>query len=260
MRFRTFVRIIAFIIVEAISLPVKTVRTSTAKIEMPERYPVNGPRIAEIRDRVYPRFSQGRLGASLDPRRTTGWVHKLEHDDLRTVWKDTAGQVAAILGVPLDDLAQEVGQPIRWLDDDAETVHDAATTSYILPESLGLRRVARYQGHAGPQGVYLGEDLWEAGIFADGEHAAVVVDGSCMEPELHPGDIVLVARQIKPESGDIVAFSIDDSLYFAYFKQRRKRARIENNDGSRPVSGVMLEGVVLERRTTYRRRRVTGTG
>lgn len=222
---------------------------------MADSYPVNGPRVAEIRDRVYPRLSQGRLGASLDPRRTTGWVHKLEHDDLKTVRRGVAEQIAAVLGVSLNEIAREVGQPIRWLDDDAETVHEAATTTYSLPESLGLRRVARYQGHAGPQGIYLGEDLWEAGVFADGEHAAVVVEGTCMEPELHHGDIVLVARQVEPESGDIVAFSIDDALYFAYFRRRRRSALLENNDGSRPVSGVMLEGVVLERRTTYRRHR-----
>lgn len=225
---------------------------------MPESYPVVGPRIAEIRDHVYPRFSQGRLGASLSPRKTTGWVHKLEHDDLKTVWKDVAEQIAEILGVPLRNLADQLGHPINWLDDDAETVHDAATSTYSLPESLGLRRVARYQGHAGPQGVYLGEDLWEAGVFADGDHAAVVVEGTCMEPELHPSDIVLVARQIKPESGDIVAFSIDDSLYFAYFRHRRHTAQLENNDGSRSLSGVVLEGVVLERRTTYRQRRISG--
>ncbi len=220
---------------------------------MPESYPVNGPRVAEIRDRVYPRFSQGRLGAALDPRKTTGWVHKLEHDDLKTVWKDVAEQIAAVLGVPLDDLAKEVGQPIHWLDDDAETVHDTATSTYSMPESLGLRRVARYMGHAGPTGVYLGEDLWEAEVFADGGHAAVVVEGDCMEPELHSGDVVLVAQQVKPESGDIVAFSVDDSLYFAYYRQRRNTARLENNDGTRPISDVVIEGVVLERRTTYRR-------
>lgn len=220
---------------------------------MRESFPVVGPRVAEIRDRVYPRFSQGRLGASLSPRKTTGWVHKLEHDDLKTVWRDVAEQVAAVLGVPLNNLAEPVGHPIMWLDDDAETVHDTATSTYSLPESLGLRRVSRYRGHAGPQGVYIGEDLWEADAFADGEHAAVVVDGSCMEPELHPGDIVLVARQVEPESGDIVAFSIDDSLYFAYFRQRRDSAQLENNDGSRTLSDVVLEGVVLERRTTYKR-------
>ncbi len=225
---------------------------------MPEPFPVKGPRIAEIRDRVYPRFSQGRLGAALDPRKTTGWVHKLEHDDLKTVWKDVAEQIAAVLGVPLSDLAEDVGQPIHWLDDDAETAHATATSTYTLPESLGLRRVARYRGHAGPGGVYLGEDLWEAEAFADGEHAAVVVEGDCMEPELHSGDIVLVARQVKPESGDIVAFSVDDALYFAYFRQRRNSARLENNDGDRPISEVVLEGVVLERRTTYRRRRSAG--
>lgn len=226
---------------------------------MPESYPINGPRIAEIRDRVYPRFSQGRLGASLCPSKTTGWVHKLEHDDLKTVWKDVAAQVAAILGVPLHNLAEDVGHPINWLADDAETVHDTTTSTYSLPESLGLRRVARYQGHAGPQGVYLGDDLWEADVFADGEHAAVVVEGTCMEPELHPGDIVLVARQVMPESGDIVAYSIDDSLFFAYYRQRRQTAQLENNDGSRPISDAVLEGVVLERRTTYRQRRVSGT-
>lgn len=224
---------------------------------MPERYPVSGPRVAEIRDRVYPRLSQGRLGASLDPRRTTGWVHKLEHDDLKTVWKDVAEQIAAVLGVPLNDLARPVGQPIHWLDDDAETVHDAATSTYSLPESLGLRRVARYRGHAGPHGTYLGEDLWDADSFADGEHASVVVDGSCMEPELHPGDIVLVARQIEPDSGDIVAFSVDDALYFAYFKRKRQKVYLENNDGARALDDVVVEGVVLERRTSYRRRRVS---
>ena len=56
----------------------------------------------------------------------------------------------------------------------------------------------------------------------------------------------------------IVAFSVDDALYFAYYRQRRNSARLENNDGDRPISEVVLEGVVLERRTTYRRRRSTG--
>ena len=222
---------------------------------MPATYPANGERIAEIRNRVYPRMSQGRLGAALDPRRTTGWVHKLEHDDLKTVWKDVAEQLAAILGVPLSDLSAQVGESIHWLDDDAETVHARATSSYSLPESLGLRRVARYRGHAGPHGMYLGEDLWDAESFADGEHAAVVVEGTCMEPELHEGDIVLVARQVEPDSGDIVAFSVEDALYFAYFRRKRQNALLENNDGNRPLKGVVLEGVVMERRTTYRRRR-----
>lgn len=226
---------------------------------MRERFPARGPRIAEIRNRVYPRFSQGRLGAALNPRKTTGWVHKLEHDDLKTVWKDVAEQIAAVLGVPLHSLSEEVGIPINWLADDAETVHETATSAYTLPESFGLRKVARYQGHAGPQGVYLGDDLWEADVFADGEHAAVVVEGTCMEPELHPGDIVLVARQIKPESGDIIAFSIDDSLYFAYYRQRRQTAQLENNDGNRSLADVVVEGVVLERRTTYRQRRASAT-
>ncbi len=226
---------------------------------MPESYPVNGQRVAEIRDRIYPRLSQGRLGASLDPRRTTPWVHKLEHDDLKTVWKDVAEQIAAILGVPLGEISRKVGQPIRWLDDDGETVHDAATSTYSLPESLGLRKVSRYRGHAGPHGTYLGEDLWDAESFADGEHAAVVVEGDCMEPELHPGDVVLVARQITPESGDIVAFSLDDSLFFAYFRNRRESTRLENNDGDRSIADVVMEGVVLERRTSYRSRRVSAS-
>ena len=227
---------------------------------MPATYPANGERIAEIRNRVYPRLSQGRLGAALDPRRTTGWVHKLEHDDLKTVWKDVAEQLAAILGVPLSDLAAQAGEPIHWLADDAETVHARVTSSYSLPESLGLRRVARYRGHAGPHGTYLGEDLWDAESFADGDHAAVIVDGTCMEPELHQGDVVLVARQVEPESGDIIAFSVDDSLYFAYFKRRGQTAQLENNDGSRSLENVVLEGVVMERRTIYRPRRAGGIG
>ena len=224
---------------------------------MPQRYPVIGARIAEIRSRVYPRMSQGKLGASLEERRTTGWVHKLEHDDLKTVWREVAEQIAAILGVPLQDLALPPGQPIHWLDDDAETVHESVTSSYSLPESLGLRRVARYRGHAGPEGTYLGDGLWDADSFADGEHAAVVVEGTCMEPELHPGDVVLVARQVMPESGDIVAFSIDDSLFFAYYRNRNGSQRLENNDGDHEIESVVVEGVVLERRTSYRHRRMT---
>jgi hypothetical protein len=232
---------------------------------MPEAYPVNGQRVAEIRDRVYPRLSQGRLGASLNPRRTTGWVHKLEHDDLKTVWKDIAEQVAAILGVPLGELAKEPGEPVRWLDDDLETAHAvagrrAADAGYTLPESLGLRRVARYRGHAGPGGTHLGDDLWDADSFADGEHVSVLVDGACMEPELHEGDVVLVAKEIAPEPGDIVAFTEDDGLFFAFYRQRNGGATLANNDGERGLEGVTLEGVVMERRTSYRSRRRRGNG
>ena len=81
-----------------------------------------------------------------------------------------------------------------------------------------------------------------------------------MEPELHEGDIVLVARQVEPDSGDIVAFSVEDALYFAYFRRKRQGELLENNDGCRPLKGVVLEGVVMERRTTYRRRRGAGIG
>lgn len=231
---------------------------------MPESFPVNGPRVAEIRDRVYPRLSQGRLGASLKPRRTTGWVHKLEHDDLKTVWKDIAEQVAVLLGVPLEDLAKEPGEPINWLDEDAETVHENAgpgeTSSYTLPESLGLRRVARYRGHAGPGGTRLGDDLWDAESFADGEHVSVVVEGGCMEPELHDGDVVLVAKEIAPEPGDIVVFTEDDRLFFAFYRQHGTDVVLANSNGERGLHGVMLEGVVMERKTSYRARRRRGNG
>ena len=232
---------------------------------MPETYPVNGQRVAEIRDRIYPRLSQGRLGASLDPRRTTGWVHKLEHDDLKTVWKDVAEQVAALLGVPLEELAKEPGEPVRWLEDDAETAHVAmgrrqAEGGYMLPESLGLRRVARYRGHAGPGGTRLGDDLWDVESFADGEHVSVLVEGGCMEPELHDGDVVLVAKEIAPEPGDIVAFTEDEGLFFAFYRQRNGSASLSNNDGERSLEGLTLEGVVMERRTSYRDRRRRGSG
>lgn len=226
---------------------------------MPETFPLNGQRVAEIRDRVYPRLSQGKLGASLEPRRTTGWVHKLEHNDLKTIWKDIAEQVARILGVPLSDLSSEPGEPIHWTDEDAETVHASANqTIYTLPESLGLRRVTRYRGHAGAQGTPLGDDLWDADSFESGEHVSVEVEGTCMEPELHDGDVALVAKEIEPEPGDIVAFSDGDALFFARYRRRGRGASIYNNDGERSLRDITLEGVVLESKRNFRNRRRRG--
>jgi phage repressor protein C with HTH and peptisase S24 domain len=204
-------------------------------------------------------MSQGRLGASLEPRRTTGWVHKLEHNDLKTVWKDTAEQVARILGVPLTELAKRVSEPVRWTDDDAETVHAGASpAAYTLPESLGARRVSRYRGHAGPQGTPLGDDVWDADIFENGEHVSVKVEGDCMEPELHDGDVALVAKEIEPEPGDIVAFSDGDALFFARYRRRGRGASIYNNDGERSLRDVTLEGVVLESKRNFRNQRRRG--
>jgi len=86
---------------------------------------------------------------------------------------------------------------------------------------------------------------------------AVEIAGTCMDPDLSPGDIVIFDQWARtPQDREMVVVTIDDQSQVRWVRYAGRELSLVDNTGSRmSIDGAILEGVVVEIRRQRPRRR-----
>jgi transcriptional regulator with XRE-family HTH domain len=135
-----------------------------------------------------------------------------------------------------------------------------------LPRALGLRpffpvvlRVVG-QSHAGRRGPVEGFVFVDPDEVAGRQVLAVRVEGACLEPYVHPGDVVILDKRKEPEEGDAVVVRFGDRVVIAICAAEGGRPTLRTAEGTVPEAardgdaGERI-GVVLYVQSRWRRLR-----
>ena len=107
-----------------------------------------------------------------------------------------------------------------------------------MPGLVRRVRVQESWAHAG-DGAEGGEWVYVPPEVAGGNIQAFRVRGRCMEPEVHPGDIILADMDASPQDGDMVAVNWDGTVVVRWFDAERRQLIAE--DGSAPIPADKAE-------------------
>jgi phage repressor protein C with HTH and peptisase S24 domain len=151
---------------------------------------------------------------------------------------DVVRNLAGALGVPQEHL-----EALLYDRDPARPI----TPEPVLPFAVGVVAQAN-AGRAG--GGYVEDFVYLPPSEARGRFLQVVrVTGDCMEPELSPGDHVLIDRRAVPQDGQIVVFTLDGGdVLIKRFHRGNGYLLLWSNGGDHlrlAPESVQIEGVVL---------------
>jgi len=145
----------------------------------------------------------------------------------------------------LYDIAQALGQNIHdFLQDTPATLREI---------SLRAVPVTTQAGSAGPGAPSEEYAYLPAAVAPKADLFGLEVVGSCLVPQVNPGDILVVDRNLTPRDGDLVVAVVDDSCVVKRFRQSDGRSWLESNDEKIALESATIQGVVISKSQSTRR-------
>lgn len=185
-----------------------------------------------------------------EPTYISRWVNNHERPSY-----ESARQIADLLGIPIVEILSRAGMPIHAEDAAMRPTPDLPTPSlFSIVDQLDEVRVIRLDqlvsagpGDAIPQGVEYRARI--PGRKRRSPLYAVIATGTCMEPEIRPGDEVLFDAERPAEPGHTVVAVIDneDAVVKRLVEDRGVRYLLSEDGNHRiPVDArVRIVGVVV---------------
>ena len=113
------------------------------------------------------------------------------------------------------------------------------------PESVPL--YSDFRIHAGQVSEEPVDYIYRARTGAPGRNLeAFIVHGTCMEPEIKDGNIVVVDRDLPGEPGDVVLCLINDELHIGKLRREDNGLWLRNKDKNHNLTSCQMSAVVIE--------------
>lgn len=190
-------------------------------------------------------LNQSQLAAYLEvhPSSVNAWVKGTSEPSpsscakLADLFHEPLAKVYALAGHPSPDYVPSAREPVMLRDQVTEfVVH--------LPNDVPI-----YEAFAGAGAGQVVDVTWFPPDTRGRRLAGLYVRGRSMEPDLFPGDIVIVDEDREPKPGDIVVATIGDETYVKRYERRSGFPVLVGNDGSSlNAREATIHGVAVERR------------
>jgi len=161
------------------------------------------------------------------------YIYRLERGLIENPRRDTLQKMAQGLGV---SLAQLIGEPAP------------VDTWQLVEQSLKAYIPVYAEVSAGMEGVEPIDYVACTRARAAPETLrAYRISGLCLEPEIRPGDTVVVDTGLSPASGDLVVVIWEGRASIKRYTEDAHGGRwLEDNEGRYQPDGARIHGVVME--------------
>lgn len=161
------------------------------------------------------------------------YIYRIERGLIENPRRDTLQKLALGLGIPVARLIGESSPVDTW---------------QLVEQSLKAYIPVYAEVGAGIEGVgpidYVAVTRSRA---APETLRAYRISGLCLEPEIRPGDTVIVDTALSPASGDLVVVIVEGRASIKRYKEDGNGGRwLEDNEGQYQPDGARIHGVVLE--------------
>ena len=152
-------------------------------------------------------------------------------------------RAASYLGVKPEELMRDPEPPAPPM---AVREAPASYLQEIRPE-LPLAIPVIAEGSAGDDDGIVDYAYWARSKVAGRTIKAVRVTGDCLQPGIHPGNILFVDVDLAPQNGDIVLCLLDGRLAIKRYRVVDNNQWLENQHGRVRFDDCRIQGVVIER-------------
>ena len=161
------------------------------------------------------------------------YVYRLERDEVKNPRRDTCQKLAMALGYTVADVIGEVAPVDTW---------------HLVEQSLRAYIPVYAEVKAGMEGVEPIDYVACTRARAAPETLrAYRISGLCLEPEIRPGDTIIVDVALGPASGDLVVVIIDGKAAVKRYREDgHGRKWLEDNTGVHEPDDAVIHGVVTE--------------
>lgn len=203
-----------------------------------------GKKVRELRE------SRGWTQNELAKRSGIGrsYISLLETDNLIKPSADYLVKLAHTFSIRPEELYHAAG----YITDTSVLIHALKETPEEILERLRIVHpvsvpvYTEFPFHAGgftePVEYVYRERTKDAGKNIEG----YVVHGSCLEPIIQDGDIIIIDRQGEIDNGDIVACLVDDKLCLGRLRKIADDLILETKEGMMRLEEVQLAAPVIE--------------
>lgn len=199
-----------------------------------------GERIRALRTSKH--WSQYKLALLSEVKRST--IDRIENRKTREPRQENLRKIAKAFNITYEqfvagtDLETGTEQP---KEESYEELLDRARMAAPL-------RIPVYsEFHAGEEHVEPSEYFYlPRTMAAGGNIEAYIVHGHCLSPKVENGDVVIVDRNLSPESGDILLCLADRELVCGRYEQKNGEAYIHNSSEKINLDECRVTAVIIQ--------------
>jgi len=161
------------------------------------------------------------------------YIYRIERGSIANPRRDTLQKLALGLEIPVAKLIGDPGPLDTW---------------QLVEQSLKAYIPVYAEVAAGMEGVEPVDYVACTRARAAPETLrAYRISGLCLEPEIRPGDTVIVDTALAPASGDLVVVLVEGRASIKRYREDAHGGRwLEDNEGQYQPDGARIHGVVME--------------
>lgn len=158
------------------------------------------------------------------------YIYRIERGEIKNPRRDTLQALAGGLGITLAELIGETSPSDTW-----ELVE------------LSLKAYIPVYAEVGREMSAIDYVVCTRATLPPETLCAYRNPNLCLEPEIRPGDTIIVDRALIPQDGDLVVAIINRQPSIKRYKAPNVGSKwLEDNDGHYELQGVSIHGVITE--------------